>query len=244
MCGLYILASFVIILMNASRVPESLMLIFRYAFTSNAIFGGTLGVLVTGVKRAAFSNEAGLGSAAIVHAAAKTDEPVREGIVAMLGPFIDTVLICTMTALVVVISGAWNDPSIPQEAGVELTTSAFKSALPWFPHILTISIALFAYSTMISWCYYGERGWIYLMDTLAGDGKGIKSVIVFRMIFLSFIMVGAVSSLSDVILFSDLMILSMAFPNILGSIILTPKVSGIVKDYCRRYSVGEMKTYS
>lgn len=244
MCGIYVLASIIIIVMNASRIPETFQLIFQYAFSSNAIFGGTLGILVTGVKRAAFSNEAGLGSAAIVHAAAKTDEPVREGIVAMLGPFIDTVIICTMTALVVVVSGAWNDPNIPSSAGVALTSAAFGTVLPWFPYILTGSIMLFAYSTMISWCYYGERGWIYLIDNLTGDGNGLKSLLVFRLIFLGFIIIGATNSLKDVLDFSDVMILSMAFPNIIGCVILAPKVWTYVKDYCDRYRAGELKTYS
>lgn len=243
MCGLYILASLVIIIANLSKVPESLILIFEMAFSSNAIFGGTLGVMVTGMTRAAFSNEAGLGSAAVVHAAAKTNEPVREGIVAMLGPFIDTIVICTMTALVVIVSGAWNDPSIPASAGVALTTSAFATVLPWFPAVLTISIMLFAYSTMISWCYYGERGWIYLVDQFKA-GLGIKTVIVFRLIFLSFIIVGALHKLGDVLDFSDVMILSLAFPNIVGSIVLAPKVSAKLKDYLSRYKKGEMKTYS
>ena len=130
MCGLYVVTSLFIILSNFTKIPECLALIFKMAFTGNAFFGGMAGVLVMGIKRAAFSNEAGLGSAAIAHAAAKTDEPVREGIVAMMGPFIDTIIVCLMTALVVIITGTWNDPSIPQSAGVSLTTAAFGSALP------------------------------------------------------------------------------------------------------------------
>jgi AGCS family alanine or glycine:cation symporter len=242
MCGLYVAASLIILFANASKIPESLQLIFEMAFTSNAMFGGALGVMVTGMTRAAFSNEAGLGSAAVIHAAAKTSEPVREGMVAMLGPFIDTIVICTMTALVVIVSGAWNDPSIPSSAGVELTSAAFATVLPWFPKVLTVSIVLFAYSTMISWCYYGERGWIYLVDHF-GAGKGIKSVLIFRLIFLSFILVGALNEFSDVVDFSDAMILSLAFPNIIGSVILAPKVIAKLKDYCARLKSGEMKTY-
>jgi AGCS family alanine or glycine:cation symporter len=243
MCGLYVIASLVILVSHASAVPSSLALIFEMAFSQNALFGGTLGVLVTGVTRAAFSNEAGLGSAAVIHAAAKTDEPVREGVVAMIGPFIDTVVICTMTALVVIVSGAWNDPTIPSSAGVELTTSAFASVMSWFPYVLTISIALFAYSTMISWCYYGERGWIYLADQCK-EGLGIKTVVIFRLVFLAFILIGATETLNDVLNFSDVMILSMAFPNILGSVILAPRVWTKVKDYTKRYQANEMKTYS
>jgi AGCS family alanine or glycine:cation symporter len=239
MCGLYILASMFVIITNITELPNALGLIFKMAFTQNAFYGGMAGVLVWGIKRAAFSNEAGLGSAAIAHAAAKTDEPVREGIVAMIGPFIDTIVVCTMTALVVIITGAWNDPSIPQSAGVTLTTAAFGKAIEWFPYVLTGCIALFAYSTMISWCYYGERGWIYLLDHLGG--MGLKTVHVFRVIFVLCIIMGAIYPLRDVLDFSDAMILSMAFPNILGSIILAPTVLRRVRDYWSRYTSGEMK---
>ena len=239
MCGLYVLVSMIIILINISRVPETIGLIFSMAFTGNAFYGGMIGVLMWGIRRASFSNEAGLGSAAIAHAAAKTEEPVREGIVAMIGPFIDTIIVCFMTAIVVIITGAWNDPSIPQSAGVTLTTKAFESAISWFPYVLTVSIALFAYSTMISWGYYGERGWIYLLDHFGGSG--LKTVIVFRIIFVAAIIVGAVHPLSDVLDFSDAMILSMAFPNIVGSVILAPRLLERVRDYWNRYQSGEMK---
>ncbi|MDE0299401.1 MAG: alanine/glycine:cation symporter family protein [Candidatus Poribacteria bacterium] len=239
MCGIYVTASLFIILTNITRVPETIGLIFTMAFSQNAFYGGLFGVLVMGIRRAAFSNEAGLGSAAIAHAAAKTDEPVREGIVGMIGPFIDTVIVCTMTAIVVIITGAWNDPSVPAEAGVLLTTKAFGSVIGWFPIILTISIALFAFSTMLSWCYYGERGWVYLLDHF--NGVGLKTVIVFRIVFVGFIIFGAINKLEDVIDFSDMLILSMAFPNIVGSIILAPRVLEKVRDYWGRYTSGEMK---
>lgn len=241
MCGIYVIASIVIILSNIDKVPESFSLIFNMAFSDNAFFGGLLGVLVIGVTRAAFSNEAGLGSAAIVHAAAKTEEPVREGMVAMLGPFIDTIIVCLMTSLVVIITGAWNDPNIPASAGVALTTTAFGKSISWFPYVLTLCIGLFAYSTMISWCYYGERGWIYLLDHLGGIG--LKSVVIFRIIFIVFIYIGSVHPLKDVLDFSDLMILSMALPNIIGSILLAPKVFEKVKDYIRRYKANEFETF-
>jgi AGCS family alanine or glycine:cation symporter len=240
MVVIYVISSIFIILTNLNKLPEALSLICRMAFTDNAFYGGLIGVLVWGIKRASFSNEAGLGSAAIAHAAAKTNEPVREGIVAMIGPFIDTVIVCTMTALVVVITGAWNNPAIPPEAGVALTTFAFGTVINWFPVVLTICIGLFAYSTMISWCYYGERGWIYLLDNIK-DGLGIKTIVVFRLIFIFFIVFGAVNTLADVLLFTDLLILSMAFPNIIGSIILAPKVLALTRDYWARYKSGQMK---
>lgn len=243
MCGIYVIAALFIILTNITKVPETIGLIFTMAFSDNAFYGGIVGVFVWGIKRAAFSNEAGLGSAAIAHAAAKTDEPVREGIIGMIGPFIDTIIVCTMTALVVIITGAWNDPSIVEagqrNVGVALTTTAFKSVISWFHYILTISIALFAYSTMISWCYYGERGWVYLLDHF--NGIGLKTVIVFRVIFVGCILFGAINTLADVLDFSDLLILSMAFPNIVGSIILAPRVLEKVRDYWGRYTSGEMK---
>jgi AGCS family alanine or glycine:cation symporter len=239
MCGLYVCVSILIILMNFTKIPEAIGLIFSMAFTGNAFYGGFFGVLVWGIKRSSFSNEAGLGSAAIAHAAAKTEEPVREGIVAMVGPFIDTIIVCLMTAMVVIITGAWNDPSLSQSDGVTLTTKAFESAIGWFPLILTVSIGLFAYSTMISWGYYGERGWIYLLDHFGG--VGLKTVIVFRVIFVLFILVGAVYPLRAVLDFSDAMVLGMAFPNIIGSILLAPRVLEKVRDYWNRYQSGEMK---
>ncbi len=245
MVGIYILASVVVIAVNAAEVPAAMVLMFKMAFTENAFFGGLMGVIVIGVQRAAFSNEAGLGSAAVAHAAAKTDEPVREGMVAMVGPFIDTILICSMTALVVIVTGKWNDPALVNAEnlkGAAVTAAAFATVMSWFPYVLSASIALFAFSTMISWCYYGERGWIYLLDHF--NGAGLKSVIVFRIIFVAMVVVGAVNTLEDVLVFSDIMVLSMAFPNIIGSIILAPKVLKRVRDYWGRYTSGEMKTYA
>jgi AGCS family alanine or glycine:cation symporter len=235
MCALYVLACITVLITNLSSLPSALVLIFTKAFSQNAALGGTLGVMVTGMTRAAFSNEAGLGSAAIAHAAAKTNEPVREGMVAMLGPFIDTIIICFMTALVIVVTGVWENPELAAaggNVGVTLTSSAFATVIPWFPYVLTICIALFAYSTMISWCYYGEVGWIYLMDHFGN--LGLPTVFLFRLIFVLFVFFGATSKLDDVITFSDLMILSMAFPNILGSLILAPKVRERLKDYQTR----------
>ncbi|MEZ4753206.1 MAG: alanine/glycine:cation symporter family protein [Bdellovibrionota bacterium] len=243
MCALYVLASLYVILVNISALPSAISLMFDCAFNHNAAFGGLIGVAVIGVTRAAFSNEAGLGSAAIAHAAAKTDEPVREGLVAMIGPFIDTIIICFMTSLVVIVSGVWDNPEYIHYAGaklggVNLTAAAFATALPWFPYVLTICVGLFAYSTMVAWCYYGERGWIYLLDHF--NGIGLKTVVVFRLLFIAGIVFGAVNTLTDVLEFTDVMILSMAFPNILGSIILAPKVIKKLNDYWGRYTSGEM----
>jgi alanine or glycine:cation symporter, AGCS family len=235
MCGIYVAAALVIIIADIHLLPHATYRIITEAFSPQAMFGGLIGVMMIGFQRAAFSNEAGLGSAAIAHAAAKTDEPVREGVVALLEPFIDTVIICFMTAIVVIITGAFEQA--PQGAdGAAITMHAFRS-LPFigdfFPYILTFCIILFAYSTMISWCYYGERAW--------GSLFGYSSVTIFRLVFIIFVFIGSVMSLSNVLDFCDLMILCMAFPNIIGGIILAPKVKRVVKDYWDRYRRGLMR---
>lgn len=245
MCAFYVAACLYVILTNAGAVPAAFGLIFTSAFKTTAMFGGGVGVLIMGVQRAAFSNEAGLGSAAIAHAAAKTDEPVREGMVAMLGPFIDTVVICLMTALTVIVTGVWSPDALqngqPIAAGVPMMTAAFDRTLGFGDEALAVAVVLFAYSTMISWCYYGERGWIYLLDHFGG--RGLRSVIVFRAVFVAFVFVGAVLSLGPVIDFSDAMIFCMAFPNIVGSILLAPFVLRKLRDYWGRYQSGEIKPY-
>lgn len=244
MVAIYVGASLFVIVMNAAKLPAAIGLMFSMAFTKNAFFGGLLGVLVQGVQRAAFSNEAGLGSAAIAHAAAKTDEPVREGMVAMLGPFIDTIVVCFMTAMVVIVTGQWNADAVVNAQnlqGAAVTAGAFESAISWFPEVLSVSIALFAYSTQVSWCYYGERGWIYLLDHF--NGMGLKTVPIFRLIFVAFVVIGATNKLGDVLAFSDIMILSMAFPNLVGCALLAPKLRERLRDYWDRYQSGEMKTY-
>lgn len=239
MCGVYVLAALAILIMNYAEIPAAFSLIFSEAFSPSAVKGGAIGVLVVGFQRAAFSNEAGVGSAAIAHSAAKTDYPVREGLVALLGPFIDTVVICTMTALVIVITGAWNNPDAAYEAmranneGAALTSSAMGSQIPYFEYVLAIAVILFAYSTMISWSYYGERCWAYLF----GDRASMS----YRIIFLAFVFLGSIASAKNVLEFGDLMILGMAFPNILGVVLLAPKVKADLKDYWTRYKSGEFE---
>lgn len=239
MCGIYLLAAVLIVLNNLSELPHAVGLILAGAFNAPAIKGGIVGVMVIGFARAAFSNEAGIGSAAIAHSAAKTNEPIREGMVAMVGPFIDTIVICFMTGMVLVITGAYNAPPVEGIAneGVGLTMNAFQNSFlgNWFPFVLSLCVVLFAFSTMISWCYYGERGWGYLF--------GYKSVIIYRVIFVVCVFIGAVTSLGNVVDFSDLMLLSMAFPNIIGGVILAPKVKRMLSEYWGRYHRGEMKQY-
>jgi len=233
MCGIYLVAGLFIIITNFDQILPSLQKIVGEAFSPEAGFGGMLGVLVTGFRRAAFSNEAGVGSASIAHSAAATDEPVREGIVALLEPFIDTIVVCTMTGLVVVITGAYEGGG---EEGVLMTSKAFATVLPWFPNVLSLAVFLFAFSTMISWSYYGERCWTFLF--------GAQFSMIYKVLFLGFIVLGSVLKLGNVIDFSDLMILGMSFPNILGAFLLSGKVSDALKSYWSRYKSGEMQPRS
>jgi alanine or glycine:cation symporter, AGCS family len=193
------------------------------AFSGNAILGGTAGALVVGFQRAAFSSEAGIGSAAIAHSAVKTNEPISEGIVSLLEPFIDTIVICSLTAFILLFTGY--DSMDTSYSGAQLTTMAFSSVFPWFRHFLTYSILLFAYATMISWSYYGLKSWTYLF----GHTKYSKNT--YNLIYLLFIVVGSVASMKNVINFSDMMILGMSFPNILGLLYLAPEIKVDLKEY-------------
>ena len=227
MCGVYLIACIFILISKFSLIPAAFALIFEQAFSPDAAFGGFLGVLIIGVKRAVFSNEAGIGSAAIAHSAAKVSNPVEEGSVALLEPFIDTIVVCTMTALVIIITGSYIDPSnaefIANNQGGALTSAAMGSVIPWFPYILSIAVFLFAFSTMISWSYYGERCWVYLF--------GDKSSLFYKILFLIFCFLGSIITATNILDFSDLMILGMAFPNILGLFILSGKVSKLLIEY-------------
>jgi len=239
MAGIYVLAALIIIIANFSYIGDAFSLIFNGAFTPMAGLGGLVGVLIVGFQRAAFSNEAGAGSAAIAHSAVKTKYPASEGVVALLEPFIDTVVICTMTALVIIFFnidganmqsvftyGAAGDSSSSvllnadgsSVGGVDLTSMAFDSVIPGFSYILTIAIVLFAFSTMISWSYYGLQSWKYLF------GKGKRADLVYKLLFLVFVVIGAAATLDAVIKFSDAMILALVFPNMIGLFFLFPKV--------------------
>lgn len=243
MAILYVGTALIIIFLNISQVGEAFRLIFEGAFNADAMKGGLVGVLIVGFQRASFSNEAGAGSAAIAHSAVKTDEPITEGLVALLEPFVDTVVICTMTALVIIFTGFYQNPDNLQ--GAELTSQAFESVFSWFPYILVIAILLFAFSTMISWSYYGLKGFDYLFGGLSERYLGSRkySDTIYRLMFLSFIVVGASSTLGAVVDFSDMMILSMGFPNIIGLLILAPEVKRDLKSYFKRIKSGEIKAY-
>ncbi|MBC8214016.1 MAG: alanine:cation symporter family protein [Candidatus Marinimicrobia bacterium] len=272
---LYCGASLFIIFTNIDKLPGVINSIFTQAFNPQAFYGGVLGVLVIGIRRAIFSNEGGVGSAAIAHSAAKTDEPIREGIVAMIGPFVDTIVICFMTASVLLITmdnnhllqnynkakinvyeteqllsnakteaeiksitedlGIANDELLASNRGAEFTSVAFSTVFSWFSVILSIIVFLFSYSTMISWYYYGDKGWIYLF--------GKRSKPLYQGLFLFCVFFGSITKLGNVLEFSDMMILSAAFPNIIGAMFLLPEVKNRLNDYWDRYKQGTFKTY-
>ncbi len=240
MAGTYVLASLVIIFSNIQYIGEAFSMIFAGAFTPAAGIGGVVGVIIVGFQRAAFSNEAGAGSAAIAHSAVKTKYPASEGVVALLEPFIDTVVICTMTALVIIFfnmdAGAFDygnavgstvllNESGTYVGGVDLTSMAYDSVIPGFRYVLTVAIILFAFSTMISWSYYGLQSWKYLF------GRGKTADTVYKILFLLFVVVGAAATLDAVIKFSDAMILALVFPNMIGLLFLFPKVKKELKKY-------------
>lgn len=243
MCGIYVLAALWVILGNASAVPEAFGKIVDGALSPAAGLGGLAGVLIQGFKRAAFSNEAGVGSAAIAHSAAKTPYAVREGIVALLEPFIDTIVVCTMTALVIVITGAYDPatadglyaPYLDNANGAGLTSAAFGSQISWFPYVLSVAVVLFAFSTMISWSYYGERCFVWLF----GDGASL----LYKAMFLVFVFLGSIITATQVLEFGDLMILGMAFPNVLGVFLLSGKVKSAFQDYWGKLQSGEIRPY-
>lgn len=249
MAAIYVLACLIIIGANYQFIGTAFNEIISGAFNPQAGLGGLIGVIIVGFQRAAFSNEAGAGSAAIAHSAVKTKFAASEGLVALLEPFIDTVVICTMTALVIIffnleggqfiygnLDEAGNvilNSGTSSLGGVDLTSAAFASVIPWFPNILTVAIVLFAFSTMISWSYYGLQGWKYLF------GRGKTMDMVYKILFLLFVIVGAASSLDAVIKFSDAMILALVFPNMIGLILLAPKVKERLGIYMK--SIAESK---
>lgn len=246
MVGVYVLAAIIVIGFNLPEVPGAFGRIFDGAFSSEAMYGGIIGVLIQGFRRAAFSNEAGIGSASIAHSAAKTDEPVSEGLVSLLEPFIDTVVICTMTALVIVIADygdfSTTEVFVNARAGeldaISLTSSAFAQSISWFPTILSIAVILFALSTMISWSYYGMKAWTYLF------GEGKKKEMLYKFIFCLFVIVGSAISAKQVFDFGDAMIFAMCFPNVLGLYFLAPELLKDLRDYFRRVKSGEIKRFS
>jgi AGCS family alanine or glycine:cation symporter len=235
MVGTYVLFALVIIGMHIQNIGEAFNAIFYGAFNADAMKGGFIGVLITGFQRAAFSNEAGVGSASIAHSASKTKRPISEGLVALLEPFIDTVVVCTMTALVLIFTGYAENPGDLQ--GAALTSAAFSDVFAWFDWVLLFAIIMFAFSTMISWSYYGLKSWGYLF------GNSKVAIASYKMLFLAIVVVGSASSLGNVMLFSDMMILGMAFPNILGLYFLSSEVRKDLQAYFQALKTGEIKAY-
>tara|TARA_R110002051_G_scaffold173614_2_gene243914 strand:- start:2024 stop:4066 length:2043 start_codon:yes stop_codon:yes gene_type:complete len=222
MASIYMVAALVVIMMNIENIGPAFSAIYEGAFSPSALKGGVIGVLIIGFQRAAFSNEAGVGSAAIAHSTAKTNNPPSEGFVALLEPFIDTVVVCTLTALVLIFTGMHE---VEGMAGAQLTSDAFGSQISWFPYVLALAVFLFAFSTMISWSYYGMRAWTYLF------GKSKRTEFIYKMLFLVFVVIGASVSLGAVLDFSDMMILAMSFPNIIGLYIMSGEVKKDLKEY-------------
>ncbi|MEO9517394.1 MAG: alanine/glycine:cation symporter family protein [Paracoccaceae bacterium] len=251
---LYVGAALIILIVNFNMIGWAFGQIFAGAFTGLGVAGGMVGALIQGFKRAAFSNEAGVGSAAIAHSAVKTKEPITEGFVSLLEPLIDTVVICTMTALVIVISqqliidettgnymlneAGTAIATVDGNSGVALTSAAFASGISWFPYVLAIAVVLFAFSTMISWSYYGLKAWTYLF------GEGKTSELTFKVIFCIFIVIGAAASLGPVIDFSDAAIFAMAVVNIFCLYFLMKLVKAELFSYTSRLESGEIRKFA
>ena len=227
MCATYILMSCYVLIVFYERIPLAFMTIFQGAFTPESAYGGFFGVLVVGMQRAVFSNEAGLGSAAIAHSVATVNHPIEEGTVALLEPFIDTVVVCTITALVIIITGAYSNPEylelVNEQKGAALTASAMGDVVSWFPYILSLTVFLFAFSTIISWSYYGERCFSFAF--------GDKNSLIYKTLLLIIIFIGSIATSKNIMEFGDLMILGMAFPNLIGVLWLSGKVKRSLKEY-------------
>lgn len=239
MVGLYLFGAIWIIIARFEMVPEAISLIFTGAFAGTAAVGGFAGaaiktVIVMGIRRATFSNEAGMGSAAMAHSAAKST-PAQEGIVALLEPFIDTIVVCSITAIALLLTGAWYAEGVA--AGSEMTAYAFESVMgPLGRWIVTATVTLFAFSTLISWSYYGEQGVTFIF--------GSKWIPAYRYVFIVFIFIGAIAQLNIVLNVSDAVYGLLALPNMMACYILLPKVKALLNDYTTKLKSGEIKRYS
>ncbi|HAC65375.1 MAG TPA: alanine glycine permease [Cyanothece sp. UBA12306] len=223
MVSLYILGCLWVLAVNFTAIPGAFTVIVREAFSPQAVEGGIVGVFVQGIRRSIFSNISGLGLSAMAHAVSKTKEPIQEGMVAMLEPLIDTVLVCNLTALVIITTGTYREVLGDGISGSSLVAMAFGSVIDWFPLVLVVIICLFTFSTITTCCYYGEICWAYIL--------GDPSRIVFKIIFLTFIFIGSIVNLGAVVNFSDMMYLILAIPNLLGCILLSGQVSHDLKKY-------------
>jgi AGCS family alanine or glycine:cation symporter len=235
MAVLYVFSALLIIAMSAEHLPGAIALIFSSAFTWSSVQGGMVGAIIVGFQRALFSNEAGIGSASIAHSAVKTDEPVTEGLVSLLEPFIDTMVICTLTSLVIVTTAIPNgllDDGRGLE-GIALTSAAFAHHISWAPYIIAIAALLFAFSTTIAWSYYGLKGWTYLF------GEGARTQMIFKMGFCGFVALGCMIQLTAVLDFSDAMVFLIAVPNIIGLYLYGPEIKRDLADYLARFAAKD-----
>jgi AGCS family alanine or glycine:cation symporter len=237
MVVIYISASLWILTSFYTQIDDAIVLIFNEAFNTSAVYGGMVGAIMQGFQRAVFSSEAGLGSSPVAHAPVKTKYAVRQGFVALYEPFIDTVVICTMTALVIIITGVYAPDGayaglIASKEGAALTSVAYGSVISWFPSVLSVSIALFAFSTMISWAYYGERAWVYLF--------GSKFSIIYKLMFLSLSVIATQVDTAIMVDFSFMLMLAMALPNIFGLFVLGGGVKEQLDDYLKKLKSGEL----
>ncbi|CAM4051142.1 amino acid carrier protein [Gillisia limnaea] len=232
MAILYVLGCLVVIGYHIEYLGGAFLAIVDGAFSAQALKGGFIGVLIIGLQRAAFSSEAGVGSAAIAHSASKTNNPIADGFTSLVEPFIDTMLVCTMTALVLIFTGMHITSS--GLGGVELTADAFGSVVSWFPSVLAVAVFLFAFSTMVSWSYYGMRSWTFLF------GRSKKVELVYKIMYLGFVVLGASVSLGAVLSFADMMILAMSFPNIIGLYIMAPEINADMKIYWQKLKDGKL----
>ncbi|GAA4852780.1 alanine/glycine:cation symporter family protein [Actinomycetospora corticicola] len=241
MAIVYVVACLTVLLVNLPLIPAAVGAIVGGAFTGAGVAGGAVGALIVGFQRAAFSNEAGLGSSPIAHSAVKTRHPATEGYVAMLEPFVDTVVVCTMTALTIVVADTpfWREAQTAAAAGedpsgVVVTSSAFETVLPWFPYVLTLAVALFAISTMITWGYYGQKAWTYLF------GRSTVSERVYQAVFSLFVVIGSVLTLGSVLDFADAVLFLLALFNIIGLYLLAPVVKQEVDAFRAARRSGEV----
>jgi len=234
----YLVMVFWVLATYFTAIPDAFALIFREAFSTSAVAGGIFGAMAQGFQRAVFSNEAGLGSAGIAHSASRVKYPIRQGLVSLYEPFVDTVVVCTMTALVVILTGTYEggtdalNAAIAAKQGAVVTSTAFGSVVSWFPTVLGFAIFMFAFSTMISWAYYGERAWVYLF--------GSKSSIIYKLIFLGFIVIATVANTETMVEFSSVLFLALAIPNLFGLLLMSGDVKKMLKEYREKLKSGEL----
>ena len=233
MCFLYIGAGLVVILANFVHIPHAIALIMREAFSPHAVAGGVFGTIIIGLRRSVQSNEAGTGAAAIAYATVKTNEPISQGFVALLETLL-TGILCLLTSFAIVFSGILDQTQVGQISGIELASSAFESVISFFPYILSVVVILFALSTLISWAYYGQKAWTFLV------GEGHKRNLSFDVIYCLFIIVGSAMNVASVINITDAMMIAMSVPNIIALYLLSPEIHADFKDYCKRHNVGKL----